>query len=133
MPILQPLPLANYASRIFQAADTPKMTADLVGQSLVSANLAGHDSHGVIRIVQYLRQIDEDEIRPHARPEIERETPVMVLYNGHRCFGQLGAKIAVEDGIGKARGNAVSVVGVEALRPRGTIRRVGRPCSRGRG
>lgn len=113
MPVLQPVPLASYASRIFQAADTPKLTADLVGQSLVSANLAGHDSHGVIRIVQYLRQIDEDEIRPRARPEIERETPVMVLYNGHRCFGQLGAKVAVEDGIGKARGNAVSAVGLK--------------------
>jgi len=113
MPVLQPLPLADYASRIFQAVDTPKLTADLVGQSLVSANLAGHDSHGVIRIPQYLRQIDEDELRPRSRPEIERETPVMVLYNGHRCFGQLGAKVAIEDGIGKARGNAVAVVGLK--------------------
>ena len=113
MPVLQPVPLANYTSRIFQAAGTPKMTADLVGQSLVSANLAGHDSHGVIRIMQYLRQIDEDEIRPRATPEIERETPVMSLFNGHRCFGQLAAKVAIEDGIGKARGNAVAAVGLK--------------------
>ena len=113
MPVLQPVPLADYTSRIFQAAGTPKMTADLVGQSLVSANLAGHDSHGVIRIMQYLRQIDEDEIRPRATPEIERETPVMSLFNGHRCFGQLAAKVAIEDGIGKARGNAVAAVGLK--------------------
>ena len=134
MPVLQPVPLADYTSRIFQAAGTPKMTADLVGQSLVSANLAGHDSHGVIRIMQYLRQIDEDEIRPRATPEIERETPVMSLFNGHRSFGQLAvaglgqsgrsrlsrrhshhasAKVAIEDGIGKARGNAVAAVGLK--------------------
>ena len=113
MPVLQPMPLADYTSRIFQAAGTPKYTADLVGQSLVSANLAGHDSHGVIRIVQYLRQIDEDELRPRATPEIERETPVMTLYNGHRCFGQLAAKVAIENGIGKARGNSVAVVGLK--------------------
>ena len=113
MPVLQPVPLVDYTSRIFQAAGTPKMTADLVGQSLVSANLAGHDSHGVIRIMQYLRQIDEDEIRPRATPEIERETPVMSLFNGHRCFGQLAAKVAIEDGIGKARGNAVAAVGLK--------------------
>ena len=113
MPVLQPMPLADYTSRIFQAAGTPKYTADLVGQSLVSANLAGHDSHGVIRIVQYLRQIDEDELRPQATPEIERETPVMTLYNGHRCFGQLAAKVAIENGIGKARGNSVAVVGLK--------------------
>ena len=113
MPVLQPVPLADYTSRIFQAAGTPKMTADLVGQSLVSANLAGHDSHGVIRIMQYLRQIDDDEIRPQATPEIERETPVMALFNGHRSFGQLAAKVAIEDGIGKARGNAVAAVGLK--------------------
>ena len=122
MPVLQPMPLADYTSRIFQAAGTPKMTADLVGQSLVSSNLAGHDSHGVIRIMQYLRQIDEDEIRPRATPEIERETPVMSLFNGHRCFGQLAAKAAIEDGIGKARGNAVAAV---ALKHSGHVGRLG--------
>ncbi len=113
MPILQPVPLADYTSRIFQAAGVPKMTADLVGQSLVAANLAGHDSHGVIRIMQYLRQIDEGELRPQATPEIERETAVMALLNGHRCFGQLGAKVAIETGINKARENAVATVGLK--------------------
>ena len=113
MPTLQPVPLADYTSRIFQAAGTPKMTADLVGRSLVSSNLAGHDSHGVIRIMQYLRQIDEDELRPQATPEIERETAVMTLFNGHRCFGQLAAKVAIENGISKARGNAVATVGLK--------------------
>jgi LDH2 family malate/lactate/ureidoglycolate dehydrogenase len=122
MPVLQPMPLADYTSRIFEAAGTPKMTADLVGQSLVSANLAGHDSHGVIRIMQYLRQIDSDEIRPLARPEIERETPVMTLFNGHRCFGQLAAKVAIENGIDKARGNAVAAV---ALKHSGHVGRLG--------
>ena len=63
--------------------------------------------------MQYLRQIDEDELRPRATPEIERETPVMTLYNGHRCFGQLAAKVAIENGIGKARGNSVAVVGLK--------------------
>lgn len=122
MPTLQAERLADYASRIFQAADTPKETADQVGLSLVSANLAGHDSHGVIRIVQYLRQIEEDEIRPRATPEIERETGVMALINGHRCFGQLAARVAVETGMKKARKSAVAAV---ALKHSGHVGRLG--------
>lgn len=122
MPTLEPVPLAEYTSRIFQAAGTPKDTADQVGRSLVSANLAGHDSHGVIRIMQYLRQIEEDEIRPQARPEIERETEVMALLDGHRCFGQLAAKVAIETGIEKARENAVAAV---ALKRSGHVGRLG--------
>lgn len=122
MPTLHPTPLADYTSRIFQAVGTPKTTADLVGRSLVAANLAGHDSHGVIRIMQYLRQISEDELRPQATPQIERETPVMALVDGHRCFGQLAAKVAIELGINKAKGQAVAAVG---LKQSGHVGRLG--------
>ncbi|MEM7032299.1 MAG: Ldh family oxidoreductase [Chloroflexota bacterium] len=48
---------ANYleavTSQIFTAAGTPTKDADLVAKELVTANLMGHDSHGVIRIPQY--------------------------------------------------------------------------------
>lgn len=122
MPIFQPAPLAEFTSRIFQAASAPPATADLVGQSLVAANLAGHDSHGVIRIMQYLRQIDEDELRPQAQPQLERETPVMALLDGQRCFGQLAAKTAIELGIRKAEESAVAAVG---LKQSGHVGRLG--------
>ncbi len=38
---------------VFMATDTPCHIAENVAEILVNANLAGHDSHGVIRIPSY--------------------------------------------------------------------------------
>jgi LDH2 family malate/lactate/ureidoglycolate dehydrogenase len=41
--------LHSLARRLFMAAGTPHPIADDVAEILVNANLAGHDSHGVLR------------------------------------------------------------------------------------
>ena len=45
--------------RLFLAAGTPRHIADNVAEILVNANLAGHDSHGVLRIPAYLERISD--------------------------------------------------------------------------
>jgi LDH2 family malate/lactate/ureidoglycolate dehydrogenase len=39
-------------SALFMAAGATQSNAERVAESLVDNNLAGHDSHGVIRIIQ---------------------------------------------------------------------------------
>ena len=54
-----------------------------MGEALVGANLAGHDSHGVIRIPAYINQIKAGGLTPSARPSIVEETALMfVEYDG---------------------------------------------------
>ena len=43
---------------IFVAAGVSRHIAEDVSEILINANLAGHDSHGVLRIPAYLRSID---------------------------------------------------------------------------
>ena len=43
------------ARTLFVAAGTSRHIADDVAEILVKAHLAGHDSHGVLRIPAYLR------------------------------------------------------------------------------
>ncbi|MEZ6144208.1 MAG: Ldh family oxidoreductase [Planctomycetaceae bacterium] len=38
--------------------------AKVVARHLVDANLAGHDSHGVMRVLQYVKRIDSGKIDP---------------------------------------------------------------------
>ena len=49
--------LADTAGALFRAAGSPAEEAATVARLLVAANLAGHDSHGVARIPQYLRNL----------------------------------------------------------------------------
>ncbi|MGE3273255.1 MAG: Ldh family oxidoreductase, partial [Chloroflexota bacterium] len=64
---------------IFTAAGAPADLATEMADALVGANLAGHDSHGVIRIPAYLKMIAEGQLDPKARPEVIKETASTAL------------------------------------------------------
>ncbi|MEM2092229.1 MAG: Ldh family oxidoreductase [Candidatus Bathyarchaeia archaeon] len=102
--------LIDLGTRIFSAAGAPSEEARLVSEFLVRANLAGHDSHGVIRIIEYVNNIEKGVIRPGAKIEVFRETPSSAILNGNWGFGQVIAKRAMEMAVEKARDGAVGVV-----------------------
>ena len=54
--------LCELTCKIFRATGAPDYAARLVADSLVEANLTGHDSHGVIRITEYINKIREGRI-----------------------------------------------------------------------
>ena len=98
--------------RIFVAAGAPDDIAALVAHSLVESNLAGHDSHGVIRIPAYVLAIQRGNLIPNARPSVLRETPTTAVVSGNWAFGQIAAAFAVELAISKARAGHLAAVGV---------------------
>ena len=55
--IVQPDALEATGTAVFEALGAPHDIAAEVAGHLVRANLAGHDSHGAIRIPQYAGQI----------------------------------------------------------------------------
>ena len=53
----------------------------------VNANLAGHDSHGVIAIPTYIDRITAGHIVPGAKWTIVQELPTTTVIDGHWGFG----------------------------------------------
>ena len=90
-------------TRIFAAAGTPPHIADVVAGILVSANLTGHDSHGVLRIPAYVRAIDAGDLVPAAVPQVVKETHGTLTIDGGRGFGHYTAREAMRWAIEKAR------------------------------
>ncbi len=111
MPLIHQDALFDYAKRIFEAANVPRQHAECVARMLVDANLAGHPSHGVIRIKQYIEAIKSGDIAPQAKPALEVNTHCYANVNGNRSFGQIAATLAMEVAIKKARENGLSMVG----------------------
>ena len=112
MPHIKSITLTDYIDNIFRAAGAPDDHARLVAEALVGANLAGHDSHGVIRTMQYLDGIASGDMDPTAKPTIEREQGVVTMMDGHRGFGQVNAQIAMAHTIGKARQSGMAATGL---------------------
>ena len=75
MPHFSPEQLHDTGMAIFQAAGAPEAEAQIVMEHLIGANLAGHDSHGVILIPAYVGRIKRGHIVPGAPLETEPNRP----------------------------------------------------------
>jgi len=110
MPLFRAEELRMISFKIFKAAGATNEEAQLVSELLVKANLAGQDSHGVMRIPSYIRGIQRGELILGAEAEVVRETSFSALLNGNWGFGQVIGKKAMETAIEKAKRHTVSVV-----------------------
>jgi LDH2 family malate/lactate/ureidoglycolate dehydrogenase len=110
MPVFVAEQLRKVGTEIFETAGAPRKEAEWVSKLLVKANLVGHDSHGVIRIIQYVKAIQKGEIKPDAKTEVVHETRTSALLNGNWGFGQVVAKKAMEIAVSKAKVNTVGTV-----------------------
>tara|TARA_Y100000588_G_scaffold287299_1_gene305414 strand:+ start:11786 stop:12871 length:1086 start_codon:yes stop_codon:yes gene_type:complete len=98
--------------QLFEAAGTPTHIAEVIAETLVGANVAGHDSHGILRIPTYLELIEKEGIDPAAEPEIVRETDTTVIFDGNNGSGLYTARKAVELAIEKAKKNELCRVSI---------------------
>jgi uncharacterized oxidoreductase len=107
---------------IFVGAGCAEEEAGLIARELVGANLAGHDSHGVVRVPLYVDWMREGWVRAGQRAEVVTDGGAFVLLDGHKGFGQTIATQAVALGVERARASGSCIV---ALRNSGHIGRVG--------
>lgn len=102
MPTFNSDQLFEIAERILRSAGASAEEAEIVAGDLRDANLVGHDSHGVMRLRQYVEHIDDGYIKPGAAFEVVREGPAFLSVDGHSNFGQVTATKALSLGMEKA-------------------------------
>src|SRR5215471_4822478 len=100
--------LTRFAIAVYEAAGTPSPYAEIVARHQVGANLAGHDSHGVVLLPTYVDRIDRKHIVPTARPEVRNESPASLAVNGGWGFGPVISEWTMERLIAKARETRVA-------------------------
>lgn len=110
MPVFTASTLLDVGTRLFVAAGAPEPVAKRVADSLVLSSLVGMDSHGILRIPQYLEEIGKGSIVPSAQPEVIRDQGVAALIDGHWAFGQIVAEQAMQLAVEKARQHTVGIV-----------------------
>ena len=116
--------LREVSARIFVARGAPRQDAELVATMLVQANARGLDSHGILRIPQYIKGIDEGQIRPGAQMATVVETSTTALLNVNWNFGQVGAHQAATMAMAKAREHSLGLCWAAQLSTRGMSRAV---------
>lgn len=108
-------PLQDACRQLFAAAGSPTSEAGRMAEQLVEANLAGHDSHGVIRVTLYLEEVRKGYIQVGQQNSVLRDTGATVLLSGNWGYGQIAATRATEMVIERARQHHVACVGITDL------------------
>ena len=89
MQIISDTVLTDFVTSIFVAVGVPAESSRTVAKSLVGANLCGHDSHGVLRIPQYIDFIKSGAYQPTAELNVESEQGAVVTVDGGWGLGQV--------------------------------------------
>jgi LDH2 family malate/lactate/ureidoglycolate dehydrogenase len=108
VPTLPASELEDLARRVLVAAGSPKTPARVVAESLVRSNLKGVDSHGIVRVAEYLAAIADGRIVAGASP-VASEDGGIIQIDGRRSFGQVAARVAAERTAARAPDHGVAV------------------------
>ena len=114
--------LARLAAAIFSRAGSGEQEAETIARHLVEANLAGHDSHGVIRVPAYVDWVEAGTLVPNQSISTVFENDSVAIVDGNFGFGQVLGEQAVALGVAKCARAGLSMVG---LRNSGHVGRVG--------
>ena len=84
--------LRDFVGRLFVAAGVAEPEAAQVTDSLIESNLRGHESHGVLRVGDYLASLKTGELCGGVEWQVLTETPAVLVADGCRGFGQVLAR-----------------------------------------
>src|SRR5512143_2363618 len=122
MVTIQVQKLIDFVAEVSAHADSSPEEARRIATYLTTANLTGHDSHGVIRVPVYVRWKKTGNVIPNQTPEIIVDTPSLAVVDGKFGYGQTVTPVAVRTGIEKCKKAGLAA---SALRNAGHIGRVG--------
>jgi len=109
MPI-NPARLLDFATAVYAAAGMPEADARLAGDTLVQADLWGHQSHGVMRLSWYVARLKAGVCNPVATPTFAVDAGAIGVIDGHDAMGQVLTAHAMNDAISRAKAHGIGAV-----------------------
>ncbi len=88
--------LREIARRLLIAARAGDAEAAIVAEELVETSLMGIDSHGIIRIPQYTKQLRDGSLRPNVTPRIVQRKDGTLIVDGGNGFGMITARFMTD-------------------------------------
>lgn len=109
---IDPEHLRRFGTGVLTAVGVPERDAALVADSLVQADLWGHQSHGLLRLPWYVARIRSGAMAAVTEPAVLTDTGPLLLLDGRAGIGQVLTDRARALAVERARQHGVGVVGV---------------------
>ena len=102
----------TFTRALLTASGLSEEHANIVGDSLVRADLRGVDTHGLMRLPGYLDRLRRGLINPRPQLEPKRVTPVAASLDGQDGFGFVIATRAMDEAVAMAETYGIGIVAV---------------------
>jgi uncharacterized oxidoreductase len=106
-------PLTRAIEAIVAAGGSEPDEARLVAENLVTANVLGHDSHGIGMIPRYVSALIEGGLAPNRTPATRLDLGTLLLLDGQAGYGQSIGHQATRMAIARAKrhGSCITALG----------------------
>jgi LDH2 family malate/lactate/ureidoglycolate dehydrogenase len=104
--------LLDFATAVYERAGMPASDARIAADTLVQADLWGHQSHGVMRLSWYVGRLKTGVCNAKAEPALAVDAGAIAVLDGKDGMGQVLTARAMEEAIARCRVHGVGVVGL---------------------
>ncbi|MFC4277606.1 Ldh family oxidoreductase [Achromobacter aloeverae] len=109
---LDPDALRAFAAAVYRSAGVPDEDAALAADTLVQADLWGHQSHGMLRLGWYYARLRSGAMKARTACRIAVDGGAVAVLDGADGVGQVVARRATDEAVRRAREHGVAVVSV---------------------
>ena len=104
--------LIRFSADVLESLGVPRSDALLVSASLVTADIWGHPSHGMLRLDWYVARLRAGVMNPISQVETVVDTGPLIVLDGHDGIGQIVTDVACTEAVNRAKTFGVGVVAV---------------------
>jgi len=109
---IDPEALIEFAAAVYASVGIPEADARFVADTLVQADLWGHQSHGVLRLGWYFDRVRNGVMSPVTAPELVVDAGAVAVVDGHEGVGQILTRFATREAVRRAKAHGVGAVAV---------------------
>jgi LDH2 family malate/lactate/ureidoglycolate dehydrogenase len=109
---IDPTRLTDFAAAVYAQAGVPPADAALIADTLVQADLWGHQSHGVLRLGWYLERLRRGSMQAVTTPQAVVDAGAVAVIDGRDGVGQIITARAVEDAVARARQHGIAAIAI---------------------
>lgn len=111
-PLLEPDAVIDLGASVLRAFGVPEDDAALVSDSLVTADMWGHASHGMLRLPWYTARLQSGAMHATTTPETIADLGALAVIDGHDGIGQVIVSGACDEAVRRADAHGVGVIAV---------------------
>ena len=109
---VDPVLLLRRVQAMFERCGMSPPDAQLLADSLVTADLRGVHSHGVLRVPEYLRKLTREGVNPRAHPFVARDSGPVLVVDGDNAMGQIACHFAMSRVIERTAESGIAAAAV---------------------